>query len=471
MNSKIDDPQFISRRRFVVAAAASLAGVTLAACGAGGGGGAQTAAQPAAGGGAAAAQPTTAGAAAAPAQAGGAVTSIKWSTWGNPGEIDRFKQFTDDFNKRTPNIKAELIPIPNDGYGAKMLTQLSGGTAPDMFYSGDGDVGKLIASKQLLDLTETLKGAKSKSRPEEFFDGLWGAARTADGKLYGAVVDCNPMVLWYNKKVLQEAGVSQMPADLAKAGQWDWKTFQGMLDQIVAKGKRGFIQENWWATNYPWATANGGKIVDGGKFVANTDPKALESFQFIYDNLQKKTFTYSGSLPKGQGVDAMFMSQQAGFIGAGRWLLPVFKKNAGLEYDIVTYPTNTSKKLEPEPIPTAYAVINAKSPNPDAAFAFLTDFVSKDGQTFRLKGGGNAVPSVRGADTVVSEDNLPQNWQALIDAREVGYAHYADLASVAGLPDELHKVFDELWLQGGDVKTTLNKAAEVVAQKTKAQQG
>jgi len=177
MSSKVnDDSQFISRRRFVVAAAAGLAGVTLAACGAGGGGGAQTTAKPtAAAGGAAAAQPTTAGAAAAPAQAGGAVTSIKWSTWGNPGEIERFKQFTDDFNKRTPSIKAELVPIPNDGYAAKMLTQLSGGTAPDMFYSSDGDVGKLIVSKQLVDLTETLKGAKSKSKPEHFFDCLWVA--------------------------------------------------------------------------------------------------------------------------------------------------------------------------------------------------------------------------------------------------------------------------------------------------------
>jgi multiple sugar transport system substrate-binding protein len=243
-----------------------------------------------------------------------------------------------------------------------------------------------------------------------------------------------------------------------------------MLDQVVAKGKRGFIQENWWATNYPFATANGGNIVDGGKFVANTDPKAIEGFQFIYDNLQKKSFTYSGTLPKGQGMDAMFTSQQTGFIGAGRWLLPVFKKNSSLEYDIVTYPTTTGQKFVAEPIPTAYMVINAKTSNPDAAFAFLTDFVSKEGQTSRLQGSGNAVPSVKGADNVVSEDNLPANWQALIDARSVGFAHYADLASVPGLPQELEKIFDELWLQGGDVKATLNKAADTVAQKTAAAQ-
>jgi multiple sugar transport system substrate-binding protein len=462
--SSDSDLKSISRRRFVVATAAGLAGVALSACGANSGGGA-TSAKPT--GAPAGGQPATGGAAQAPAQASGAVANIKWSTWGNPGEIDRFKQATDDFNKRTPTIKADLIPIPTDGYEAKMLTQLSGGTAPDMFYAGDGSIGKFIENKTINDLTESLKGATSKSKPDDFFDGIWGAARTPDGKLYGVAVDCNPMVLWYNTKLLQDAGVTQMPADLAKAGQWDWKAFQGMLDKLVAKGKRGMIHENWWAANYAWSTINGGKIIDGGRFVAAEDPKSVEAFQFVYDNLQKKTFTYSGSLPKGQGMDAMFMSQQTGFIGAGRWLLPVFKKNAGLEYDIVTYPTNTGKKIEPAPIPTAYAVINSKSANADAAFTFLTDFVSKDGQIFRLKGGGNAVPSVRGADAVVAEENVPANWQALIDAREVGYAQWGELAGVAGLPTDLEKTFDELWLQGGDVKATLQKASDLANSKMK----
>ena len=462
--SSEDKPTFVSRRRFISLTAAGITGIALAACRGSGSGTGQSA-----GGGQPAAQPTTAaGGAQAPAQAGGPVTNIKWSTWGNPGEIDRFKQFTEDFNKRTPSVKADLIPIPNDGYPAKMLTQLSGGTAPDVFYSGDGDIGKLIDSKLLTDLTETLKGSSSKSKPEDFFEGLWGAAKAPDGKIYGVTVDCNPMVLWYNKKLLQDAGVSQMPADLAKAGQWDWKAFTGILDQVVAKGKRGFIHENWWATNYGWTTLNGGKIVEGGKFVGNTDPKAVEAFQFIYDNLQKKNFTYSGSLPKGQGIDAMFLSQQAGFIGAGRWLLPVFKKSQGLDFDTVTYPTATGKKIEPAPIPTAYAVINAKSSNQEASFAFLTDFVSKEGQIFRLKGGGNAVPSVRGADDVVAEENVPPNWQALIDAREVGYAHWADIARVPGLADDIAKIFDELWLQGGEVKPTLNKVADLANSKMTA---
>lgn len=37
---------------------------------------------------------------------------IKWATWGNPGELTRFQDFTNDFNKKHPEIEAELIPIP-----------------------------------------------------------------------------------------------------------------------------------------------------------------------------------------------------------------------------------------------------------------------------------------------------------------------------------------------------------------------
>jgi multiple sugar transport system substrate-binding protein len=225
------------------------------------------------------------------------------------------------------------------------------------------------------------------------------------------------------------------------------------------------ILDNWWGPIYAWPTTNGAKIYDGEKFVGHEDPKSVEAFQFISDNVQGKTFTYAGSLPKGQGADAMFMSQQAAFVTAGRWYLPIFKQNSALEYDVVTWPTNTGNKIEPAPVATAYAVLNSKTANKDAAFALLTDFVSKEGQIFRLKGGGNAVPSVKGADEVVSEGNIPANWQAFIDARNIGYALWREQASVAGLNDDIHKILDELWLKGGDVKATLVKVNDAVVKK------
>ncbi len=467
----------ISRRKFLNMAATALGGIALVACGQSGGGGggeggggaAATAGAGGGGGGAATGATTGAAGAAGGGAAGGASGAIKWSTWGNPGEVQRFREYTDDFNKRFPNIKSELVHVPNEGYEAKMLTQLSGGAAPDVFYSGDGSMGKFISSGAISELTTMLAGPTSKSNPNDFFPGLWGAAQTADNKIYGVAVDCNPMVLWYNKKVLQEIGVTEMPADTYKAGNWNWNTFQSILDKAAAKNKRGYVLGNWFAHHYSWVTTNGGKVIDGGKYVAHEDAKAQEAYKWIADNIKAKRFTYSGGLPKGQGDDALFMSGQLAFLGAGRWLLPVFKKASGLEYDIVPFPTNTGKKTEPAGIPTAYAVMNAKTKSPEAAFQFLTDFVSKEGQIFRLKGGGNAVPSIKGADEVVGEGNLPQNWQALLDAREVGYALWREEAGTPGLSADIIKVWEPLWLKGeGDVNATLQKVGQLATSKIKA---
>lgn len=443
-----DELSGVTRRKFLTATATALGGLALAACGQGGTGG--TASQATTG--------PAGGASGGGASLNGA--AIKWSTWGNPGEIQRFQEYTADFNKRA-GAKAELIPIPSD-YEPKILTQLSGGTAPDLFYSGDTTMAKLIQSKAIVELTDRLKSDASKSKPEDVVEGLWGPARTADGKIWGMPVDCNPLVFWYNKAVLQEAGVTTMPADMQKEGKWSWDALSTMLQQVVAKGKRGLIFENWFGPIWGWVTTNGGKVFDGNNFVVPDDAKAKEGLKFIIDNVQGKTFTYSGSLPKGQGQDAMFLSQQTAFVVAGRWLLPVFKKAANLQYDVVTWPTNTGNKIEPATVATAYMVQNAKAANADAAFAMLTDFVSKEGQTFRLQGGGNAVPSVKGADQVVSEGNLPANWQAFVEARDTGYAIWPGLANYPGLGDEMGKTLDAVFLQGGDVEATVQKLADIV---------
>ena len=468
-----NDPKFISRRKFLSAAAVAAGGLTLAACGQSGSGTSASAPGSAAAstgvsGAGASTVPSASVNAAASAPASGSVdlagTTINWATWGNAGEIQRFQEYTADFNKRT-GANAVLTPQPQD-YEAKLLTQLAGGTAPDLFYSGDATMAKLISANQIVDLTERVSGPNSKSPPEEVSEGLWGPAKTAEGQIWGMPVDCNPMVFWYNEQLLQDAGVTTMPVDLQKQGQWTWAAFQDMTEKVAAQGKRGLVFEAWFGPTWGWVTTNGGKVFDGNNFVAVDDPKAAEGFQFVLDNLAAKNFTFAGTLPQGQGLDAMFLSQQTAFVNAGRWLLPQFKKAANLKYNIVSWPTNTGNPTEPAPIATAYMVMNNKAANQDAAFAMLTDFVSAQGQIFRLQGGGNAVPSVSGADAVVSEGNLPPNWQAFIDTRETGYAVWPGLANYAGLSTDIENYLKEVYINGGvDGKAIVQRMAELVKEK------
>ena len=392
---------------------------------------------------------------------------IKWASWGNPGELSRYQELTKDFNSRHTDIEAEFIPIPGE-YDQKILTQLTGGTAPDIFYAGDGLIVKLIENQSIENLTPYMEDPESQIKKEDYFEGLWGAA-VRDGQTYGVTVDCNPMVLWYNKKVLSEAGITEMPADLQENGEWTWEKFQEMTDKIRETGKYGYVLDNSWNSYHSWVTSNGGQVYDdSGKFVGATDPKSVEAFKFLYDNVKTKNITFSGTLPKGQGGDAMFMSNQVGFVAAGRWYLPLFKKNEGLEYDVVTWPTNTGNKIEPAGIATAFLVMNKASKNKEEAYRFFSEFVSAEGQRYRLQGGGNAVPSVKGVDDVVMEGNLPEHSQMFLDAREVGYSLTPFEAGVPGLGQDITSKFEALWLKDQELETSLQGIQDMANEKIEA---
>ena len=90
---------------------------------------------------------------------------------------------------------------------------------------------KLIENQSIENLTPYMDAPESVIKKEDYFEGLWGAT-VRDGQTFGVPVDCNPMVLWYNKKVLKEAGITEMPADLQANGQWTWDKFKEMSDKI-----------------------------------------------------------------------------------------------------------------------------------------------------------------------------------------------------------------------------------------------
>ncbi len=398
---------------------------------------------------------------------GGGTTSIKWSNWANTGEIQRFKDFTANYNKtHNTNVQYSFVPTANNNYFSKILTELNGGNAPDAFYVGDGDIGKLVANQTVMQLDTLLNGSKSKSNASLFAPGLWGAAKTQSGKIFGVPVDCNPLLLWYNEKVLQDAGITTMPADVYSAGQWTRDAFQQMIEKIHAKGKYGFVLDAWSLQYYAWATTNGGKIYDKngyGDFIAMDDPKSLDAFQWLATQIRAKTMIYAGSLPKGQGSDLALLSGQTGFISVGRWDLPEFK-TGGIQYDCVPFPTPTGK-IGPAPVALAYMVINKKTKLQDQAFDFLTNYVSPEGQAFRLSGGGNAVPSVlaAAAEKVVTDGNDPKHAQYLLDARNAGYGLFPAEGNAAGLTDDIKTALDPVWLQGKDVKTALAGIATMAA--------
>jgi multiple sugar transport system substrate-binding protein len=103
--------------------------------------------------------------------------TVVWSTWGTADELTRYEEFNKDFMERHPDIKVKLQPVADYGdYHSKLLAQLTSNTAPDVFYVGDDKIGQFVDSKRLMPLSDLMDSKESKTKKDDFFPGLFGAA-------------------------------------------------------------------------------------------------------------------------------------------------------------------------------------------------------------------------------------------------------------------------------------------------------
>lgn len=393
--------------------------------------------------------------------------TVVWSTWGTPEELTRYEEFNDAFMERHPDIKVELQPVASySDYHSKLLAQLTSNTAPDVFYIGDDKIGQFVDAKVLKPLTELMESDASDTKPEDFFPGLFGAAQT-DGEIYAAPNDSNPDVLWYDKKALEAAGITEDPATLAESGEWTTEKYLEMNDKLAEAGLIGSMFWNYWATHYSWISSQGGTAYDeSGAFVGNDDATTVDAVDTLGAYFQDGTFVVADTMPEGAGADSVFVTHKAGFFSQGRYTIGTVT-SAGEEdsYDIVRWPTPDGAEA-PTGVATSYLAINDKTDAEDAAFTFWTEFLSAEGQTFRLEGGGNAVPSIKGADDVVLEGDYPAHAQTFLDMRDIGFEDYAAEAVVPGLSTDISDLFLKLYEDKADAQATLDAVADLVAEKS-----
>ncbi|MFB6609773.1 ABC transporter substrate-binding protein [Agromyces sp. NPDC056379] len=394
--------------------------------------------------------------------------TVVWSTWGTAEELTRYQDFNKEFMKRHPDITVKLQPVASyDEYHSKLLAQLASNTAPDVFYVGDDKMGQFVDSGRLMPLKELMEGEDSQTKPDDFFPGLFGAAEK-DGEYYGAPNDSNPDVLWYDKQALEAAGITEDPATLAENGEWTTEKYLEMNAELKEAGLTGSMFWNYWATHWSWLSSQGlpAPYDESGGFTANSDPASVEAIDTLGAQFQDGTFVVADTLPDGAGADSVFVTHKAGFFVQGRYTIGTVESTGEQDsYDIVRWPTPDGE-VAPTGVAVSFLAINGTTAASDAAFMFWTEFLSAEGQTFRLEGGGNAVPSIKGADDVVLEGGYPAHAQTFLDMRDVGFTNYAAEARVPGLSIDISDLFLKLYEGKQDAQTTLDEAADLVAEKS-----
>jgi multiple sugar transport system substrate-binding protein len=290
---------------------------------------------------------------------------ITLAGWGaSPEESELLKEVLADFEAKHPNIKVKHEVIA-DQYMDVIKTRLIGGEGPDVFYLDAFEAPALIETGVL----EPLDKYVTEDFDVEDFEKPLLEAFQKDGKTYGFPKDYSTLALFYNKKMLEEAGV-----DIPKT--WD---------ELIEVSKKltkdsdvyGFGVAPELARLYFIAESTGGKVVKDNK--ANfASPEVVSALQPIIDqHLKDKTSARPQDVGANWGGE-MFGQGKAAMVIEGNWAIPYLENTfPNLEYGTAEVPTINGKKGTMA-FTVAY-VMNAASEKKEAAWELISYLTGKEG--------------------------------------------------------------------------------------------
>jgi multiple sugar transport system substrate-binding protein len=260
-------------------------------------------------------------------------TTIRLATWDTGDGLRITKDAVNAFMKRNPAINVKIEPWGWDGYREKLLVSLSAGTAPDVFLFNEAFSGTFLYTGFLQSLGGFIKQDKMD------LSGLIKSLQkiyTYKGDIYSLPKDFAPYAVYYNKTLLDQAGV-QYPKS-----NWSWDDLAAMgkkLTKFNASGNMTLAGLNFWPGKEEihvfLSTMNTSFMApDDEKFAGFLDsPQTVKAIQFMADLKLKEHIAGGADFAGGKAA----MSLQ------GPWDMAGWVKKKNFSYGIVPPPVGKQK--------------------------------------------------------------------------------------------------------------------------------
>jgi multiple sugar transport system substrate-binding protein len=163
---------------------------------------------------------------------------IRYWLW-DSNQLPGYQQCATDFHAKNSGVTVKIEQFGWADYWDKLTTGLVAGTAPDVFTDHLNYFPTYAGKNQILPLDDLI--ARDKVPTDSYAKGLADLWVFTDGKRYGLPKDFDTVAVFYNRKMLADAGVAD--GDLASA-TWNPQD-GGTYEQIIARltvdknGKRG----------------------------------------------------------------------------------------------------------------------------------------------------------------------------------------------------------------------------------------
>jgi multiple sugar transport system substrate-binding protein len=375
--------------------------------------------------------------------AGGKTVTV-WHYFSDKNQVKVMTDYKQLFEGKNKGATVENVYVPYDQMNSKLISAAGSKTGPDVVVFNGADASTLALGGALAPMTDQWSGFGDKDQfPESVVHSL-------DDKVYAAQGYVNLLGLWYNKAILDKAGVKP-PTTMDELGS--------ALDKVVAAGDGGITlsglpqsQGEWQA--FPWLTSFGFDYAD---------PQAAP-LEKAFTMIQK--WTGSGALTReavtwDQTVPFQtWAAGKAAFAENGNWQIGTARSDAKFDYGVVPLPVGKDGKVY---LGGEGEAIGAFSKNPDLAWKYLEQtYFSAEGQKIALKDVGS-IPSRTDAasDKAVTDDPL---LAAFAKSLADNGATYPDPAVPAKSVADVELAVGQVWsaVIGGQTSPA-DAAAKVVA--------
>jgi multiple sugar transport system substrate-binding protein len=299
----------------------------------------------------------------------GVVQLSFWSGF-TGGNAAGFAAMISTFNKAHPDIQVTMDPQPWDTIAQKLPTALASDSGPDIATPdfNQSTILQYAENKLALPLTQVY-GSKSGEISKKVIPSSVYDSSMYKGKIYSAPATLTTLMLYYNPKLLQAAGISGPPKTMTALQQDSVK--------LTANGVYGIaLPDHDSIANWPilvWA--DGGDIVKGG--CSALDSKAtVNSLKSWTQLIQTKKITEVGM--SGQDATNLFSGGKAAFVINGPNAAGQFDK-AGVDYKLAPIPVGSSGKAVTL-ASTIPMIVSANTKHPIEAQQFITWWLSKSAQ-------------------------------------------------------------------------------------------
>ena len=296
------------------------------------------------------------------------------------------------FNQNFPEVKVEPVFIASASnwatYVNKIISSVAIGKGPDVFFAAIQGA-EFAASKGVLFPLDSL--IINDPRAEELLQDIAKPLIDAfvyDGLTYYFPESWNNMVIYYNTKLFDEAGVSYPKED------WTWEDFLETAKALTKRDEDGNVEVWGYQLGLgsfsmsPWMLTNNTRILTKDWKHSNlNDPLVKEVFQFIYDLVYVHKVSPIPDFTRNS--PPLFSNSRAAMTSCGHWCIFYYYDNNLYDFDVQYWPRNKSMK-------TNFGVggwgISSKSNNKQLAWEFILELVSKESMA-QMAGFGNAIPA------------------------------------------------------------------------------